>query len=178
MLNNPQNTKVVIQKGPIGYTLEDIEIKQDTEYSVVDNVAFINHLMNSDTNWDQIFHVSEKQGPKISKIQSFFETNKTPEKQMKTEKRKRQQDFTNNYELETDFSDDLKDLKPQLETTDENIRPVELPKEKLNRFDKTDQTFLKKFDFSQADINDENLDKLLKTLTKNKDVYSQHKYDV
>ena len=170
MLNNPQNTKVVIQKGPIGHTLEDIEIKQDTEYSVVDNVAFINHLMNSDTNWDQIFHVSEKQGPKISKIQNFFETNKTPEKQKKTENRKRQQDFTNNYELETDFSDDLKDLKLQLETTDDNIRPVELPKEKLNRIDK--------FDFSQADINDENLDKLLKTLTKNKDVNSQRKYDV
>ena len=177
MLNNPQNNKVVIQKGPIGHTLEDIEIKQDPEFSVVDNVAFINHLMNSDTNWDQIFHVSEKQGPKISKIQNFF-AGKTPEKQKKTEKRKRQQDFTNNYELETDFSDDLKDLKPQLETTDENIRPVELPKEKLNRFDKTDQAFLKKFDFSQADINDENLDKLLRTLTKNKDVYSQHKYDV
>ena len=62
--------------------------------------------MNSDTNWDQIFHVSEKQGPKISKIQNFF-ASKTPEKQKKTEKRKRQQDFTNNYELETDFSDDL-----------------------------------------------------------------------
>ena len=97
--------------------------------------------MNSDTNWDQIFHVSEKQGPKISKIQNFFETNKTPEKQKKTEKRKRQQDF--NYELETDFSDNLKDLRPQLETTDENIRPAELPKEKLNRFDKIYQTFLK-----------------------------------
>ena len=154
MLNNPQNTKVVIQKGPIGHTLEDSEIKQDTEHSVVDNVAFINHLMNSDTNWDQIFHVSEKQSPKISKFQNFFETNKTPEKQKKTQKSKRQQDFTNNYEF--DFSDDLKDLRPQLETTDENIRPVELPKEKLKRFDKTDQTFLKKFDFSQADINDEN----------------------
>ena len=111
MLNNPQNNKVVIQKGPIGHTLEDIEIRQDPEFSVVDNVAFINHLMNSDTNWDQIFHVSEKQGPKISKIQNFF-AGKTPEKQKKTEKRKRQQDFTNNYELETDFSDDLKDLKP------------------------------------------------------------------
>ena len=177
MLNNPQNNKVFIQKGPIGHTLEDIEIRQHPEIFVVDNVALINHVMNSDTNWDQIFHVSEKQGPKISKIQNFF-ANKTPEKQQKTEKRKRQQDFINNYELETDFSNDLKDLKPQLKTTDENIRPVELPKEKLNRFDKTDQTFLKKFGFSQADINDENLDKFLRTLTKNKDVYSQHKYDV
>ena len=72
MLNNPQNTKVVIQKGPIGHTLEDIEIKQDTEYSVVDNVAFINHLMNSDTNWYQIFHVSEKQGIKFQKFKIFL----------------------------------------------------------------------------------------------------------
>ena len=72
MLNDPQNNKVVIQKGPIGHTLEDIEIKQDTEYSVVDNVAFINHLMNSNTNWDQIFHDSEKQGPKKFKISKFL----------------------------------------------------------------------------------------------------------
>ena len=129
MLNNPQNNKVVIQKGPIGHTLEDIEIKRDKQYSVVDNVQFINHLMNSDINWDQIFHVSEKQGPKISTTQNFFETNKTLEKQKKTEKRKRQHYFTNSYELETDFTDNLKDLKPQLESTDENIRPVELPKE-------------------------------------------------
>ena len=152
MLNNPQNT-------------------------IDDNVAFIIQLMNSDNNWDQIFHVSEKQGPKISKIQNFFETKKTPEKQKKKEKRKREQDFTNNYEFETDFSDDLKDLRPQLETTDENIRPVELPKKKLTDLTKRSNT-LKKFDFSQADINEKNLDKLLKTLTKNKDVYSQHKYDI
>ena len=115
---------------------------------------------------------------KNSKFQNFFETSKPSEKQRKTEKRKRQQDFTNNYELETVFIDDLKDLQPQLETTDENIRTVELLKEKLNRFDKTDETFLKKIDFSQADINDENLDKLLRTLIKNEDVYSEHKYDV
>ena len=76
--------------------------------------------------------------------------------------------------MELNFSDDLKDLKPQLESTDEKIGPVDLPKE--NRFDKTDQTFLKRFDFSQAETNDESLDKLMRT--NNKDVYSQHKYDV
>ena len=85
MLNNPQNTKVVIQKGPNGHTLEDIEIKQDTEYSVVDNVAFINHLMNSDTNLDQIFQVSEKQGPKTSKIQNFLK----PTKPLKNERKQK-----------------------------------------------------------------------------------------
>ena len=119
-----------------------------------------------------------------NKVQKFqkFKISLKPTKPLKDKRMqksaKKQQDFTNNYELETDFSDDLKDLKPQLETTDENIRPVELPKEKLNRFDKTDQMFLKRFDFSQADINNKNLNKLLRTLIKNKDVYSQHKYDV
>ena len=96
MLNNPQNNKDVVQKGPIGHTLENIEIRQDPEFFVVDNVALINHLMKSDTNWNKIFHVNEKQGPKVSKIKNLFASNRTPEKQKKTEKRKRQQVFTNN----------------------------------------------------------------------------------
>ena len=178
MLNNPQNNKVVIQKCPFGHTLEDIENIQDTEYSVADNVAFINHLMNSDINWDQIFHVSEKQSPKFSKIHNFFETNKTPEKQKETEKHKRQQDFTKHYELQTDFSETLRILSRNQKQLMGTSEPLNFPLKKINRFDKTDETFLKKFDFSQADINDENLDKLLRTLIKNKDVYSQHNYDV
>ena len=112
MLNNPQDNKVVIQKGPIGHTLEDIEIRQDPEFSVVDNVAFINHLMNSDTNWDQIFHVSKNRVQKFQKFKISSQIKLL--KNNKNRKQKRQQDFTNNYELETDFSDDLKDLKPQL----------------------------------------------------------------
>ena len=76
MLSNPQNNKVVIQKGPTGHTLEDIEIRQNPKLSVVDNVATINNLMYSDTNWDQIFHVKNKvqkfQKVKILRIQQNF----------------------------------------------------------------------------------------------------------
>ena len=55
--------------------------------------------------------------------------------------------------------------------------PLKLPK-KINRFYKNRSSFPQKIDFSQVDFNDENLDKLLKNLTKNKDVFSQYKYDV
>ena len=45
-------------------------------------------------------------------------------------------------------------------------------------FSKSDREFLKKFDFSQSDINDAQLLDLMKLPARDKDVYSQHKYDV
>ena len=45
-------------------------------------------------------------------------------------------------------------------------------------FSKSDREFLKKFDSSQSDINDAQLLDLMKPLDRDKDVYSQHKYDV
>ena len=45
-------------------------------------------------------------------------------------------------------------------------------------FSKSDREFLKKFDFTQSDINDAQLLDLMKLLSRDKDVYSQHKYDV
>ena len=41
-------------------------------------------------------------------------------------------------------------------------------------FSKSDREFLKKFDFSQFDINDAQLLDLMKLLATDKDVYSQH----
>ena len=141
MLNNPNNSKVVIEKGSIGHTLEDIEVKHEPEFSVVDNIAFVNHLMNSDTNWAQIFHVSGKQNAKVTSKMDFIELSKRKEKLKKTEKRKRQQDFTDQYELETNFSNDLKDLKRKFEKSDENIRPIDLPKEHLEGLIKTTKPY-------------------------------------
>ena len=45
-------------------------------------------------------------------------------------------------------------------------------------FSKSDREFLKKIDFSQSDINDAQLLDLMNFLARDKDVYSQHKYDV
>ena len=65
MLNSLQNNKVVIPKGPIGQTLEDIQM-EPKKFSVVDNLALIDLLMTSDTDWDQVFHVSANYiSPKI-----------------------------------------------------------------------------------------------------------------
>ena len=71
MLNKPNNRKVVIEKGPI-----------EPEFSVVDNFAFVNHLMNSDTNWNQIFHESEKQNAKVTSKLDFNELSKRKEKHL------------------------------------------------------------------------------------------------
>ena len=76
MLNNPNSSKVVIEKGPIGHTVEDIEVKQEPEFSVVDDISFNNHIMNSDTNWDQTFHVGEKQNAKVTSNLDFTELSK------------------------------------------------------------------------------------------------------
>ena len=85
------------------------------------------------------------------------EITKSKEKLKKTEKRKRQQDFTHQYELETDFSNNLKALKPQFVKTDESLRPIDLPKDQFKGFSKDDQKLLKKFDFSETDIRNEKL---------------------
>ena len=69
---------------------------------------------------------------------------------------------------------ELKDLKPKA-TIEGEIRPQQIPPEKL---EKSDREFLKKYDFSQSDINDAQLLDLMKLLARDKDVYSQHKYDV
>ena len=99
MLNNLQNFKVTIDNGPIGHTIEDIEVKEEPEFSVVNSIAFVNHLMNSDKNWDKIFHVSEKQSSQVTSKHDRTEITKSKQ---------------------TYFSNDLKDLKPQFEKTDES----------------------------------------------------------
>ena len=80
---------------------------------------------------------------KFQKFKIFLKPTKPLKNKRKQKSAKRQQVFTNNYELEKDFSEDLKDLKPQLKTTDENIGPVELPKETLTDLTKPIKRFSK-----------------------------------
>ena len=67
MLNNPKESKVIISKGSIGQTFEDIETDSKTIYSVADNIAFMEVLFNKNEHLDHVFHVSEQ-----SKDQLFF----------------------------------------------------------------------------------------------------------
>ena len=94
----------------------------------------------------------------------------------KARKKIQEKEFADHHELETDFSQDPQDLKPK-ETIEGEIRPQQISLEKLEMFSKSEREFLKKFDFSQSVINDAQLLDLLKFLARDKDVYSQHKYD-
>ena len=92
------------------------------------------------------------------------------------QKKIQEKEFADHHELETDFSQDLKDLKPKA-TIEVEIRPQQIPLEKLELFSKSDREFLNKIDFSQSDVIEAQLLDLTKLLARDKDVYSQHKYD-
>ena len=72
----------------------------------------------------------------------------------------------------------MKDLKPKSELNSQtyftNIQIHEIQK----KIDKTKQEFLEKIDFTHSDIDQNQLQDLMNMLLQNKDVYSQHKYDV
>ena len=85
--------------------------------------------------------------------------------------------FSENYELPTDFSDELKHLKPKAEQAFLTIRVEKLDKKLVSKFQKSYRDFLQKFGFSQSDIDENQLTKLLENLVLNTDVYSLHKYD-
>ena len=78
------------------------------------------------------------------------------QKLKKAQKKVQEKKFAHHHELKTDFSQNLKDLKPKA-TIEGDIRPQQIPPEKLEMFSKSDREFLKKFDFSQSDINDAQL---------------------
>ena len=179
MLNNPKESKVIISKGSIGQTFEDIETDSKTIYSVADNIAFMEVLFNKNEHLDHIFHVSEQ-----SKNQLFFknssisENHKNSKKKNKELLKQKELDYTNKYELETDFSKELKDLKPKSELNSQTHFTNTQIHEIQKKFDKTKQEFLKKFDFTHSDIDQNQLQDLMNMLLQNKNVYSQHKYDV
>ena len=134
LLNNPQINKVVISKGPICHTLEDIQIEPNKKFTVVDNRVFIDHLMTSDTDWKQVFHVSENYiSPIIEHKPDTSHLDQRKKIEKNTKKRRRDQDFKENYELETDSSDDLKNLKPQFESLD-SLRPIKFEPFMLKQF--------------------------------------------
>ena len=115
MLNNPKESKVIISKGSIGQTFEDIETDSKTIYSVAGNIAFMEVLFNKNEHLDHFFHVSEQ-----SKEQLFFKNASIGEKH-KISKRKNKEilkqkelHYTNKYELETYFSKELKGPETQI----------------------------------------------------------------
>ena len=87
-------------------------------------------------------------------------------------------DYTNKYELEIDFSTELKNLKPKSELNSTTRLTIIQIHENQKKFDKTKQEYLKKFDFSHSDIDQNQLQDLKNMLLQDQDVYSQNKHDV
>ena len=59
MLNNTGDHKVTIDKGSIGYTLEKT-CQKTQKYTLIDNVAFLDVLTETETYFNHIFHVTEQ----------------------------------------------------------------------------------------------------------------------
>ena len=177
MLNNPGHRKVVLGKGYIGHTILDIDYEQFVQFSVFDNIAFIDLILKNDADINHLFHVTDCVLPSIINELDKKEDDKINPAIGKRIKQK-QQNFSENYELPTDFSDELKNLKPKAEQSFITIRDEKLDKKLLSKFQKSDREFLQKFDFSQSDIDEKQLAELLEILVLNKDVYSLHKYEV
>ena len=175
MLNNPGHQKVVLAKSYIGHTILDIDYEQFVQFSVFDNTAFIDLILKNGANINHLFHVTDCVLPSVINEPAKKEVDKINPASGKRIKQK-QQNFSENYELPTDFSDELKNLKPKAEQTFITIRDEKLDK-LSSKFPKSDREFLQTFDFSQSDI-DEQLAELLEIIVLTKDVYSLHKYDV
>ena len=177
MLYYPGDRNVAIDKGSIGYTLEEI-CQKSQEYTLTDNVPFLDVLTETETDFNHVFHVTEKVENPIETLEKpKLEKTDIRKKLTNAQKKNTGKRISDHLELETDFSQDLKDLKPKA-TIEGEIRPEQIPLEILEMFSKSNRDFLKKFDFSQSDSNDAQLLDLMKLLARDKDVYSQHKCDV
>ena len=59
MLNNPGDCKVTIDEGSKRYILEEI-FQKSQKYTLIDNVAFLDVLTETETDFNRIFHDTEK----------------------------------------------------------------------------------------------------------------------
>ena len=58
MLNKPGDRKVTKEKYSIGYTLEIYQKSQ--KYTLIDKVAFLDVLTETETDFNHVSHVTEK----------------------------------------------------------------------------------------------------------------------
>ena len=59
MLNNSGDRKVTIDKGSLEYTLEEI-CQKSQKYTLIETVAFLDVLTETEKDFNHIFHVTEK----------------------------------------------------------------------------------------------------------------------
>ena len=92
------------------------------------------------------------------------------------------QQFSEQFQLETDFTSDAKSCQPPCDEQFKIFRPKE-DNERLIEYylqyqKKEAVQYMKEFDFRYSDLTDEELVLLIDPLMDARDVYSQHKFDV
>ena len=161
MLNNPNSYKITLPSEKLGYTVLDLDRNQNssTIYSITNNIAFVDELRDNYPQFEEHFEVSKvSQTVYDDKDLEMLDCEQT--------------------ELATDFSAESKSLRPQAEINNTVHRPRQLPSKFFKNFHPEDQEFLKKFDFSETELTDDELHLLFRILVNDQDVYSHHKYDV
>ena len=117
--------------------------QKSQKYILIDTVAFLDVLTETETDFNHIFHVTEKVENPIQTLENP-KLDKTYIKQelKKARKNVQKKQFADHHVLETDLSQDLKNLKPKA-TKEVGIRPQQIPLEKLEMFSKSDHEFPK-----------------------------------
>ena len=165
MLNNPIPNSITIKKGILGYTLLDCTQELTQTMSVIDNVALIDFVKAFDSELKNDVHVCSTE-PYIYSLTEIDSRNKLSEI------------FVSQNELATAFSDEVKSLQPQMSKLACDIEQKQLNEKFFSEFRPTEQTSLKNFDFSESDIADNELQRLLKVLMENNDVFFKFTFDV
>ena len=129
-------------------------------------------LFNKNEHLYHNFHVSEQLKDQLFfKKASIGENHKNSKRKNKEILKQKELDYTNKYELEIDFSTELKNLKPKSELNSTTRLTIIQIHENQKKFDKTKQEYLKKFDFSHSDIDQNQLQDLKNMLLQDQDVY-------
>ena len=129
MLNNPKPNSITIRKRILGYTLHDSVQETSQMMSVVDNVAFIECLIASDSQWNKDLHVCSTE-PYIYSL-----TEIDSRKQMA-------QSAVSQNALATDFSNEAKSLQPKMPELASDIKRKQLDDEFYAEISPAERTFL------------------------------------
>ena len=83
-----------------------------TENTLIDNVALLDVLTETETDFNHIFHVTEKVQTPIQGLQNpKLDKTDIRQKLKKAKKKLQEKEFADHHQMETDFSQDLKNLK-------------------------------------------------------------------
>ena len=150
MLNSPNPNSITNDKGICFF---DCTQEATQTMSVIDNIAFIEFVKKFDSQLNNKMHVCSTE-PYIYSL---------------TEINSRYKPFemaVSQNELTTDFSYEVKSLQPRMPKLACDTKRKQLNEMFFSEVSPTEQTLMKNFDFSECDVNDSELQHLLRVYLK------------